>query len=94
MTMETILLYSKKPDETGDCEFCNKARAQLDAWGIPFTETKLEKPEREALYDDLGLTGANHRTVPQVMIKDIDGVEQRIGGYTALLHSGLQRLFQ
>jgi glutaredoxin len=89
---ETVLLYSKKVDETGPCPFCDKARALLSDWGVPFTEVKLEPYERQALYDDLGLLGSD-RTVPQILVKDCEGLEHQIGGYIQLIHSGLKELF-
>lgn len=70
--MTRVKIYS-----TGTCPFCDKAKALLKKWQIPFDEVRIDQ-------DDVGLREmqqvTNHaRTVPQIVI---DG--KAIGGLDAL----------
>ncbi len=70
--MARVKIYS-----TGTCPICDKAKALLSKWGIPFEEVRVDL-DRAALKEMLELT--NHaRTVPQITI---DG--QWIGGFSEL----------
>ena len=87
-----VLVYAKKPDETGRCTWCDQAKDWLTEQNIPFKVIELEAPERRALYDDLKLEEPM-RTVPQVMIRDCEGIKHRIGGFKELTSSGIESLF-
>lgn len=87
-----VLVYAKAPDETGICIFCDQAKRWLVDHNIPFKLIELEPHERRALYDDLGLE-APLCTVPQIMIRDVEGIEHRIGGFNELTSSGIESLF-
>lgn len=89
---ESVQIYTKLPDETGDCPFCERVKAWLSERGIPFHEIQMDRESRQELYDELGLTGSE-RTVPQVLVTDCEGERQRIGGHAELIHSGLEHLF-
>ena len=70
--MTRVKVYS-----TGTCPFCDKAKALLKKWQIPFDEVRIDQ-------DDVGLREmqkvTNHaRTVPQILV---DG--KCIGGFTEL----------
>lgn len=69
--MREVVLYS-----TRWCGYCVRAKALLDARGIPYEEIPLdEEPSfRQRLMD---LTG--NWTVPQILVDDVP-----IGGYTEL----------
>lgn len=68
--MARVKIYS-----TGTCPFCDKAKALLKKWRIPFDEVRIDQ-------DEAGLremqTVTNHaRTVPQITIdgKAIGGLD-------------------
>lgn len=68
--MVRVKVYS-----TGTCPFCDKAKALLKKWQIPFDEVRIDQ-------DDAGLREmqvvTNHaRTVPQIVIdgKPIGGLD-------------------
>ncbi len=68
--MARVKIYS-----TGTCPFCDKAKALLKKWQIPFDEVRIDQ-------DDVGLREmqivTNHaRTVPQIVIdgKPIGGLD-------------------
>ena len=70
ITMTRVKIYS-----TGTCPFCDKAKALLKKWQIPFDEVRID-------LDDAGLREmqvvTNHaRTVPQIVIdgKPIGGLD-------------------
>ena len=70
--MTRVKIYS-----TGTCPFCDKAKALLKKWQIPFDEVRIDQ-------DNVGLLEmqkvTNHaRTVPQIVV---DG--KAIGGLDAL----------
>lgn len=70
--MSRVTVYS-----TGTCVFCEKAKASLKKWGIPFEEKRVDL-DRAALKEMLQVS--NHaRTVPQITI---DG--KCIGGFSEL----------
>ena len=72
-----------------DCPYCEKAKAFLTAAKIPFTVVLHDdETNRWAFYDKLGLVG-DARFVPQVLLIDT----HVIGGYSALLRSGIASLF-
>jgi len=68
--MARVKIYS-----TGTCPFCDKAKALLKKWQIPFDEVRIDQ-------DDAGLLEmqkvTNHaRTVPQIVVdgKVIGGLD-------------------
>lgn len=68
--MARVKIYS-----TGTCPFCDKAKALLKKWQIPFDEVRIDQ-------DDAGLLEmqkvTNHaRTVPQIVVdgKAIGGLD-------------------
>ena len=68
--MTRVKIYS-----TGTCPFCDKAKALLKKWQIPFDEVRIDQ-------DDAGLLEmqkvTNHaRTVPQIVVdgKVIGGLD-------------------
>ncbi len=70
MIMARVKIYS-----TGTCPFCDKAKALLKKWQIPFDEVRIDQ-------DDVGLREmqqvTNHaRTVPQIVVdgKVIGGLD-------------------
>lgn len=70
--MNRVKVYS-----TGTCPICEKAKAVLNKWGIPFDELRVDQ-DQAALKEMLAVT--NHaRTVPQIVI---DG--KAIGGFSEL----------
>jgi len=86
-TTPRLTLHTK----TG-CPHCDAAKAWLTERGIPFdVALHDDDAERQALYDRLGLVGSA-RTVPQAVLT-ADGEEYRIGGYAALVVSGVESLF-
>lgn len=91
--MVEVTIYTKAPDETGDCPFCHRAKAFLEEKRISYVEFILEPPDRQKLYDRLGLED-RERTVPQIILTDDDGEEMRIGGFTELNRSGIESLFR
>lgn len=76
-----------------DCPYCDKAKEYLAIHGIPFDARTMDsRPEREKLYDKLGLTG-NKRSVPQIFLVDtIDDRSVRVGGYAEMVHQNLASL--
>jgi dCTP deaminase len=89
---ERVHVFSKLPDETGGCPYCDKAKAWLVEKGIPHTVEELGPIQRQALYDQYGLVDGK-RTVPQAVIYDGEGVSHRIGGYAELVVSSVESLF-
>ena len=67
-----ITIYS-----TGTCPICDKAKALLSKWKIPYDEIRVDQ-SREALKEMLEKTESS-RTVPQILIKD-----KWIGGFSEL----------
>jgi glutaredoxin len=90
---EKVVIYTKVLDETGECPFCIKAKEFLSKKGIPYKEHSLSAAERQAIYDDLQLEGT-HRTVPQILICDVEGEHHRVGGFSELVSSGIESLFR
>jgi glutaredoxin 3 len=74
---------------TGTCGYCNKAKALLEALGIPFEDVRIDL-DKNTLREFAEVTGGA-RSVPQILI---DG--KCIGGYSdlAVLHQagGLEKL--
>jgi glutaredoxin 3 len=69
--MARVKVYS-----TGTCPFCDKAKALLKKWNIPFDEVRVDI-DRAGLKEMLEVT--NHaRTVPQIAIdgKAIGGLDE------------------
>ena len=70
--MTRVKIYS-----TGTCPFCDKAKALLKKWQIPFDEVRIDQ-DNAGLLEMQKVT--NHaRTVPQIVV---DG--KAIGGLDAL----------
>lgn len=70
--MARVKIYS-----TGTCPICDKAKALLTKWNIPYEESRVDL-DRGALKDMLQVS--NHaRTVPQIVIDD-----KWIGGFSEL----------
>lgn len=70
--MARVKIYS-----TGTCPICDKAKALLQKWRIPYEEYRVDQ-NQGALKEMLKLT--NHaRTVPQIAID-----EKWIGGFSEL----------
>jgi glutaredoxin 3 len=84
--MARVKIYS-----TGACPYCQKAKALLQKWNVPFEEVRIDT-DRGRLAEFARVTNGA-RTVPQVLI---DG--KCIGGFTELteLHmdGGLDELVQ
>ena len=70
--MAEIKIYS-----TGTCPICDKTKALLSKWNIPYDEIRIDQ-SKEALSEMLGKTEFA-RTVPQILIKD-----KWIGGFSEL----------
>lgn len=70
--MVDITIYS-----TGTCPICDKAKALLSKWKIPYDEIRVDQ-SREALKEMLEKT-ESARTVPQILIKN-----KWIGGFSEL----------
>ena len=70
--MVDITIYS-----TGTCPICDKAKALLSKWRIPYDEVRVDQ-SREALKEMLEKTESS-RTVPQILIKG-----KWIGGFSEL----------
>ena len=66
-----VVLYS-----TRMCSYCVRAKALLEARGIPFREVMVD--EAPALRDEM-MEKSGRRTVPQIFIGD-----HHVGGYTEL----------
>ena len=82
--MARVRIYS-----TGVCPLCQKAKALLQKWNVPFEEVRIDT-DRDRLAEFARVThGA--RTVPQILI---DG--KCIGGFTELtelhMEGGLDEL--
>ena len=91
--MSRVHVYTKDELEDGlPCLWCQKVKEWLLIKSIPFTYEELNKESRERLYNEFELEGEK-RTVPQVVLIDEHGEEQRIGGYMELEISGLESLF-
>lgn len=84
--MARVRIYS-----TGICPLCQKAKALLQKWNVPFEEVRIDT-DRGRLAEFARVTNGA-RTVPQILI---DG--KCIGGFTELteLHmdGGLDELVQ
>ncbi|MBI3775657.1 MAG: glutathione S-transferase N-terminal domain-containing protein [Gammaproteobacteria bacterium] len=68
--MARVKIYS-----TGTCPFCDKAKALLKKWQIPFDEVRIDQ-DQAGLREMLEVT--NHaRTVPQIVVdgKAIGGLD-------------------
>ena len=70
--MPEVLIYS-----TGTCPICDKTKALLTKWNIPFEESRVDLSQ-SALKEMLEKTD-HARTVPQILIKD-----KWIGGFSEL----------
>ncbi len=70
--MANITIYS-----TGTCPICDKTKALLLKWNIPYDEIRVDQ-SKEALSEMLGKTEFA-RSVPQILIKD-----KWIGGFSEL----------
>lgn len=82
-----LTVYSKP-----QCPWCAKAKDFLAERRVPYDEVVIpELPDRQALYDKLQLVGKD-RTVPQIILTGEDGEDMRIGGWDALLISGIESL--
>jgi len=62
---------------TGTCPICDKAKALLKKWEIPFVEIRVDQ-NREGLREMAMITNGA-RTVPQITIED-----KWIGGFSEL----------
>lgn len=67
--MAQVKIYS-----TGVCPICDKTKALLKKWNIPYDEVRVDQ-DREGLKEMLQKTN-NARTVPQILIR-----EKWIGGF-------------
>lgn len=72
MTEARVTVYS-----TGTCPICEKTKAVLTKWQIPYNEVRVDQ-DREQLKKMLEITN-NARTVPQITIDD-----RWIGGFSEL----------
>lgn len=84
--MARVKIYS-----TGVCPLCQKAKALLQKWNVPFEEVRIDT-DRGRLAEFARVThGA--RTVPQILIDD-----KCIGGFTELtelhMEGGLDELVE
>lgn len=70
--MANLIIYS-----TGKCPICDKTKALLSKWKIPYDEIRVDQ-SREALTEMLKKT-ESARTVPQIIIKG-----KWIGGFSEL----------
>jgi glutaredoxin 3 len=84
--MARVKIYS-----TGVCPLCQKAKALLQKWNVPFEEVRIDT-DRGRLAEFARVT-SGARTVPQILI---DG--KCIGGFTELtelhMEGGLDELVQ
>lgn len=78
MSAPNIVIYTIHPEEW-PCEYCDKAKAWMDERGHVYVEMPLFTDQRQAMYDEWGLTG-KQRTMPQIFINGV-----RIGGYAELI---------
>lgn len=67
------------------CPYCRKAKALLEAEGIPYDYVTIEDPaKRSAFLDSRGLRGTE-RTYPRIWTLRPDGTEDRlVGGFSDL----------
>jgi glutaredoxin 3 len=70
--MARVKIYS-----TGACPYCQKAKALLQKWNVPFEEVRIDT-DRGRLAEFARVTNGA-RTVPQILIDD-----KCIGGFTEL----------
>ncbi len=70
-------MTSVKIFSTGTCPICDKAKALLKKWGLPFEEIRVD--QSQSGLKEMLVVSNNARTVPQIMIKD-----KWIGGFTEL----------
>ena len=75
--VEGVLMTRVKVYSTGVCPICQKAKALLEKWGIPFTEVRIDLSAAALREYSTATNGA--RTVPQIMI---DG--RCVGGFAEL----------
>lgn len=68
--MARVKIYS-----TGTCPFCDKAKALLKKWRIPFDEVRIDQDE--AGLREMQIVTNNARTVPQIVVdgKAIGGLD-------------------
>lgn len=89
---ETVTIYTKLPDETGPCPYCDRAKAWLQERNVPYHEIQLDTESRQELYDEMSLKGSE-RTVPQIVVQDCEGERHQIGGFEQLTESQIHLLF-
>ncbi|MDH3309135.1 MAG: glutaredoxin [Gammaproteobacteria bacterium] len=70
--MARVKIYS-----TGTCPLCQKAKALLSKWNVPYEEIRIDT-DRAALANFARVTNGA-RTVPQILVDD-----KCIGGFTEL----------
>jgi glutaredoxin 3 len=70
--MARVKIYS-----TGTCPLCQKAKALLSKWNVPYEEIRIDT-DRAALADFARVTNGA-RTVPQILVDN-----KCIGGFTEL----------
>lgn len=70
-------MTSVKIFSTGTCPICDKAKALLKKWGLPFEEIRVD--QSQSGLKEMLMVSNNARTVPQIIIKD-----KWIGGFTEL----------
>lgn len=70
--MAQVKIYS-----TGTCPICDKAKACLTKWNIPYDEIRVDQ-DREGLKEMAAITN-NARTVPQIVVKG-----KWIGGFSEM----------
>ena len=84
--MARVKIYS-----TGACPYCQKAKALLQKWNVPFEEVRIDTDRGRLAEFARPTNGA--RTVPQILI---DG--KCIGGFTELtelhMEGGLDELVE
>ncbi|MCR4301349.1 MAG: glutaredoxin 3 [Sulfuricaulis sp.] len=84
--MSRVKIYS-----TGTCPLCNKAKALLSKWKVPYEEIRIDT-DRAALSEFARVTNGA-RTVPQILVDD-----KCIGGFTELtelhMEGGLDELVE
>lgn len=69
-----------KPEEEGECKWCEKALNALGAEGYSHDYAPLPLTARQAYYK-----GSGTSTIPQIYMVDEDGFSEHIGGYDALV---------
>jgi len=70
--MSRVKIYS-----TGRCPICDKTKALLTRWGVPYTELRVD--ESMGALREMNEVTNGARTVPQIVID-----EKWIGGFTEL----------